>query len=239
MPVVVWFLRWTVGCCDFKRVGEWLFPEQSRSWLRHSNPCAPNHTALLSARWYNQGNTSKFSLWSWFAHTRAYNMCRHVNRNTFIEPLANCTWILGSMTHNGSAIRSLSLALNQTLLRLVCGNGAFNCSPSTCLFAWSHLRDRLWASCPPECQYLLHPPSPHSFLSTISTSHLHPNLPASISGAVMCDISWDTVQCLGWSPEPMCILLLNRRACTCICVFKSVSDICSAWRSSHVVCNRL
>lgn len=158
MPVVVWFLRWTVRSCDFKRVGEWLFPEQSRSWLRHSNPCAPNHTALLSARGYNQGNTSKFSLWSWFVHTRAYNMCRHVNRNTFIEPLANCTWILGSMTHNGSAIRSLSLALNQTLLRLVCGNGAFNCSPSTCLFAWSHLRDGLWASCPPECQYLLHPP---------------------------------------------------------------------------------
>lgn len=73
-PVVVWFLRWTVRYCDFKRVGDWLFPEQSRSWLRHSNPCAPNHTAVLSARGYNQGNTSKFSLWSWSAHMHAYNM---------------------------------------------------------------------------------------------------------------------------------------------------------------------
>lgn len=113
-PVVVWFLRWTVRCCDFKRVGERLFPEQSRSWLRHSNPCAPNRTAVLSARGYNQGNTSKFSLWSRFAHMHAYNMAPCINRSTFIEPLANCTWILCSMTHNGSAIRSLSLALNQT-----------------------------------------------------------------------------------------------------------------------------
>lgn len=53
------------GCsCEFKRVGDGSLPEQSESWLRNSNLCALNHTALLSARGYNQGNTSKSGLQS-------------------------------------------------------------------------------------------------------------------------------------------------------------------------------
>lgn len=73
-PVVLPSRRWTACSCEFKRVGERLFPEQSWSWLRHSNPYAPNHTAELSARGYNQGNTSKMSLGSWAAsHQKTYD----------------------------------------------------------------------------------------------------------------------------------------------------------------------
>lgn len=87
MPIVVLFQRWTVHSCEFKRVGDWLFPKQSSSWLRHSNPCAPNHTAVLSARGYNQGNTSKMSLWSWSAsHAKltiwALYAHKHIHRIT-------------------------------------------------------------------------------------------------------------------------------------------------------------
>lgn len=64
MLMVAVFQSRTVCSCEFKRVGDGLLPEQSKSWLRHSNPCAPNHTAVLSARGYNQGNTSKSSLQS-------------------------------------------------------------------------------------------------------------------------------------------------------------------------------
>lgn len=64
MLMVVVFQSRTVCSCEFKRVGDKLLPEQSKSWLRHSSPCAPNHTAVLSARGYNQGNTSKSSLQS-------------------------------------------------------------------------------------------------------------------------------------------------------------------------------
>lgn len=52
---------WAVAV-ELKRVGDGLLPEQSESWLRISNLCAPNHTAVLSARRYNQRNTPKSSL---------------------------------------------------------------------------------------------------------------------------------------------------------------------------------
>lgn len=64
MLMVVVFQSRTVCSCEFKWVGDGLLPEQSKSWLKHSNPYAPNHTAVLSARGYNQGNTSKSSLQS-------------------------------------------------------------------------------------------------------------------------------------------------------------------------------
>lgn len=64
MLMVVGFQSRTVCSCEFKWVGDGLLPEQSKSWLKHSNPYAPNHTAVLSARGYNQGNTSKSSLQS-------------------------------------------------------------------------------------------------------------------------------------------------------------------------------
>lgn len=76
MLMVVVFQSRTVCSCEFKRVGDKLLPEQSKSWLRHSSPCAPNHTAVLSARGYNQGNTSKLSLQSSSASRAGlWNVC--------------------------------------------------------------------------------------------------------------------------------------------------------------------
>lgn len=163
-PVVLPSRRWTVCSCEFKRVGERLFPEQSWSWLRHSNPYAPNHTAELSARGYNQGNTSKMSLGSWSAsHQKKKKTTirsRHAHANIFVESLTNCAQILKRVTHNEGAIRSLYRWLftqHSSAVFGICKRSTC-CSPSPpptwCPDRW----DDQWASCPPECQYLPSPP---------------------------------------------------------------------------------
>lgn len=73
------------GCsCEFKRVGDGSLPEQSKSWLRNSNLCALNHRAQLSARGYNQGNTSKLGLQSSSALHAGFNTLarKHIHRIT-------------------------------------------------------------------------------------------------------------------------------------------------------------
>lgn len=46
-------------------------------------------------------------------------------------------------------------------------------------------------------------------MSSISTPHLHHNLPPPISGLAMCNVGWDIFPYLGQSPEPMRVSLLN------------------------------
>lgn len=90
-----------------------------------------------------------------------------------------------------------------------------------CLTWLSDLREDQWASCPPECQ---RGPS-LLFLSSISTAHLHHDLPAPISGVSMCNVTWDILPCLGPSPKPTCIALLNRASHLCLCAFLSLARL--------------
>lgn len=85
----------------------------------------------------------------------------------------------------------------------------------------SDLREARWASCPPDVRT-----SPPTFQSCILPPHLHYNLPAPISGVVMCNVGWDVFPCLGRSPEPTCISLLNEAffVCVCVCVLLAQLD---------------
>lgn len=56
----------------------WMFPEQSWSWLRQCNPCTPNHTAVFSARGYNQRSTSKQRVSEADLLTRTPPLCVYV-----------------------------------------------------------------------------------------------------------------------------------------------------------------
>lgn len=214
MLTVVLFQRWTVQSCEFKRVGDWLFPKQSSSWLRHSNPCAPNHTAVLSKethqRWVSRAG---------LPHTQSlqYGPCTHTN--IFIESLTNCSWILNSMTHNERAIRPLYRWRGTKH-----SNAAFSIGKlTTCWFLWPDCRTAgMISGLPAHLNVSTFPPS---FLSSISTAHLHHNLSAPISGVAMCDTGWDIFRRLGLSPEPTCLSLLNGAMCACVCLLAQLDDI--------------
>lgn len=152
---------WTALSCEFKRVGG---TQQSSSWLRHSNPCAPNHTAVLSAR----GNASESSLWSWYASHSSlkYGPWKYIN--IFIESLTNCTWTLNSMTHNERAIRRLSL-----WLWTKCNNAAFSiCKPTTYWFLWP--RGRTSGMSHGHLAHLNTSAFPASFVSSVLSSSFMP-----------------------------------------------------------------
>lgn len=146
-------------------------------------------------------------------HTQSlqYGPCTHTN--IFIESLTNCTWILNSMTHNERAIRPL-----YRWRWTKHSNAAFSIGKlTTCWFLWPDCRTAgMISGLPAHLNVSTFPPS---FLSSISTAHLHHNLSAPISGVAMCDTGWDIFRRLGLSPEPTCLSLLNGAMCACVCVY--------------------
>lgn len=157
-PVVLPSRRWTVCSCEFKRVGERLFPEQSWSWLRHSNPYAPNHTAELSARGYNQGNTSKMSLGSWSASHESLQYGAATRTQTYlwslslIAPKYSNAWLI-MKEQLGLFIAGFFTKRSSAVLGI--------CKRSTCWFPRPDVRtDGMISGLPaqPECQYLPSPP---------------------------------------------------------------------------------